>query len=515
MKSISTSNQRKIGAVLSYGHVFLTILTGLIYTPFMIHCLGKSEYGLYGTINSAVSMLSILDLGFTSSYIRFYTKYTKSKEYDKLNGFNSLFFMVFAVISGISLAVGLFFSFNLDLIFDKGLTDTEYSKARIMMIMLTFSMAIQFLLTIYGCVIFAKEKHIISRSLNLFTTLFTTLLGVAALLMGKGAVGVVLVTVICAVARKLIEMIYSVKKLDIHFDHKSIENGLFKQVFVFSGLIAINSFVDKINSGLDSVILGRFCGTAAVAVYTVGNALYSHFMVFSGAVSGVFTPHVYNLVNNFKMDSKEQRQALTKFFTKVGRIQYYILALLASGIVFFGKKFILYWAGEGYDDAYIIAVLLIVSSIPPLIQNVGIEIQRAENRHHYRSYIYAFMAIFNLIISIILCKKYEGIGCALGTAFAMIVANTVIMNIVYHKKINVDVIYFWKSILRQTLGMILPFAVGALIMMFADIDGFVKLAVYIVVYSLIYAVCVYFLSMNEYEKGLINGVINKLKRKKV
>lgn len=84
-----------------------------------------------------------------------------------------------------------------------------------------------------------------------------------------------------------------------------------------------------------------------------------------------------------------------------------------------------------------------------LIQNLGIEIQRAENKHQFRSIVYTVMALINLGLSIILCKRFGAVGSAIGTAISLIVANGLVMNIYYHKKCNIDIITFWKNILKQ------------------------------------------------------------------
>lgn len=59
------------------------------------------------------------------------------------------------------------------------------------------------------------------------------------------------------------------------------------------------------------------------------------------------------------------------------------------------------------------------------------------------------MALINLGLSIILCKRFGAVGSAIGTAISLIVANGLVMNIYYHKKCNIDIITFWKNILKQ------------------------------------------------------------------
>lgn len=69
-----SSNQLKIGIVLSYVSTGINMLIQLLYTPVMIHLLGQSEYGLYTLVGSFVSYLSLFSLGFTGAYLRFYSK---------------------------------------------------------------------------------------------------------------------------------------------------------------------------------------------------------------------------------------------------------------------------------------------------------------------------------------------------------------------------------------------------------------------------------------------------------
>lgn len=42
-------NEIRLGSILSYMQMALSIVIGLIYTPVMIKLLGQSEYGLYNT----------------------------------------------------------------------------------------------------------------------------------------------------------------------------------------------------------------------------------------------------------------------------------------------------------------------------------------------------------------------------------------------------------------------------------------------------------------------------------
>ena len=53
-------------------------------------------------------------------------------------------------------------------------------------------------------------------------------------------------------------------------------------------------------------------------------------------------------------------------------VQYVVMAFILSGFIVFGKYFIRFWAGDGYGDAYTIALLFLVPLTIPLIQTLAL-----------------------------------------------------------------------------------------------------------------------------------------------
>ncbi len=509
-------NQLKIGSMLSYLQMGLGVIIGLVYTPLMIRLLGQSEYGLYNTVSSTIALLSVLSLGFNSSYIRFYSQYKKENNEGAINRLNGLFLIVFSIIGVITLLCGGFLSFNLDMVFDKGLTSSEYGTAKILMILLTFNLAISFITSIFQNIISAHERFVFLKLVGMAKTVFSPLLTIPLLLMGYKSIAVVAITLVVSFTTDIIYLTYARKKLKVKFAFKGLEASVFKSLLAFTSFIAINMVVDQINSNMGKFILGRYQGTSAVAVYSVGYTLYQYYMMFSTAVSGVFTPRIHKIINETKTNISLQRQQVTGLFIRVGRIQFIVLGLVASGLVFFGREFIRLWAGEGYGEAYNVALLIILPASIALIQNLGIEIQRAMNKHKFRSLVYALMAVLNLVCTVILCQKYGATGTAIGTAISLVFANGIVMNIYYHKSCNINVISFWKSILRLSLGLIIPVICGALLRMALDFSSTIILLCGICVYTLVYVVSMWLVGMNSYEKQLVlkpvNKVMQKLKR---
>ena len=500
---MNESNQRKTGAVLSYAQMGLNIIVGLVYTPLMLRALGQSEYGLYNTVASTISTLGLLNLGFNSGYIRYYAKYKRENDSESIYRLNGLFILIFSVIGIISLICGLFISNNLNIIFSSGLSIEEYKTAKVLTIIMTINLSVSFPMSVFGNIISANEKFVFLKAMNMLKTILSPALILPLLLMGYKSIVMVSVSTVISIATDGCFLFYIVKTLKQKFWFDHFEKGLFKSLFIYTSFIAVNMFVDQINWNIDKLLLARYKGTVAVAVYSVGYSLHSYYHMFSTSIQGVFTPKIHNIINQYKDDRNTRNKAVTDLFIRVGRIQFYIMSLIASGFVFFGKEFIQIWAGEGYQEAYYVALLLMLPAMIPLIQNLGIEIQRALNKHQFRSVSYIIMAIINFVISIILCQRYGPIGCAVGTALSLIIANGIIMNVIYYRAIGIDVVLFWKNIFRISIGMLPPIIFFLIIKHYFQFDNIISLALGIIVYSLTYCLSFWKLSFNDEEKKLV------------
>ncbi len=509
MKTIKI-NQIKAGAILTYITMGLGFLISIIYTPIMIKLLGQSEYGLYNLAASVIAYLGILNFGFGSAYIRFYSRFKVNNDQVGISKLNGMFVIVFSFIALITLIAGFTLSYYSAIVFGNKLTLLEINTARILLMILTINLAIKFPGIVFISYIRANECFVFQKLLDLGNTVLNPFLIIPILFMGYGSIGMALAITAISLIVELINMMYAFKKLKITFRFKQFDNVLFKEMTIFSSFIFLNMIIDQINWNVDKFIIGRFHGTIPVAIYSLAAFFNTHYLSISTAVSSVFVPRVHRLVqlNNSKFE-------LTKIFIKIGRIQFIILSLVLSGFIFFGKPFIIWWAGEGFESSYYIIIILISSVTIPIIQNIGIEIQRAMNLHKFRSLTYLIIAFMNVGITIPLVIRFEGIGAALGTSFAIIIGNGLIMNIYYNYKIGIDIRYFWREIFKIFPAFIIPVGLGSIFVLNINLYVLPNFILCIALYTLVFAVSMWLFGINDYEKNLFltpfKQVLNKLK----
>ena len=179
----------------------------------------------------------------------------------------------------------------------------------------------------------------------------------------------------------------------------------------------------------------------------------------------------------------------------------------------FGQAFISLWAGPDYIEAYWVTILTMFPLCIPLIQNTGLSIVVAQNKHQFRSIVYLIIAIVN-VISTYLSVPYMGIiGAALCSCISYLAGQGVIMNIYYYKVTGIDIPLFWKNIGKMSVIPAAMLICGLIVNHYVFITNWRTFLVAIIIYSCVYALLMYKFILNEYEKDIFRKPVLQLLRK--
>lgn len=503
-------NQLKIGAILSYVNILAGLIVGLGYTPIMIRLLGQSEFGLYSLIGSLVAYLSVLDMGLGNTIVRYISRNRAIGDKRSESELNGLFLAIYSVIGLITLIVGSILYFNVDNMFGATLSADQIERAKIMMILLIFNIAISFPLSVFASLMQAYERFIFLRIFNIISVLLKPIIALPFLFMGYGAVTLVVTATIVNIACLLTNVYYCFKYLDIHFSRGHFEKAFLYEISGYAFFIFLNAIMDKIYWGTGQFILGMVSGTIQVAIYAIAMQFMNMYMQFSNAISGVLLPKVTMMVAN-----GATKIELTNLMIKIGRLQYIVIGYILVMFFLVGKEFIYLWAGENYLSAYLMILIIMIAAFTSLIQNAGIAVLQAMNLNRYRMTVYTIVAVINIFTSVILAKMYGGLGCAISISIAIFISTGLIMNRYYHKRIGIDIPLFWKNIVYMMPSAFILIILVEIFQMNISLEySWLYFAIKVVIYTLIYMVLMYFIGMNNYEKNLCRSAICKVLRVK-
>ena len=90
-------NQIKLGAIISYLALFTNVIIGLVYTPWLIKTIGKSDYGLYTLAMSIIGLVAF-DFGLGNATTKFITQYLAEGRQDKVDNLLGLVYKLYLLV---------------------------------------------------------------------------------------------------------------------------------------------------------------------------------------------------------------------------------------------------------------------------------------------------------------------------------------------------------------------------------------------------------------------------------
>ena len=499
-------NELKIGSLLSIVSVVISSLISIFYTPLYMKYLGTTDYGINSLVQSIMAYIGMLNLGLGNAMVRYTVRYRAENKIEEEKSLNGMFLIIFTIIMIISIIIGIYIYQILPNLFSEKFTSDELIKTRKVFAITMLGTALSFPVGVFSTNISSREKFIYQKVIALLKMLLTPIIGVILMIKGFGLVEVVSTAIILGIINNILDVVYAFK-IGMRIKLKKFDFEILKDISKYSFYIFLNIIIDRIYWGTDRIIIGKFIGPIAVGIYSIASIFNAIYMSLSTAISGVLFPKINRLVVEKKYNE------LSDMFIKIGRIQYILLGLISSGFIVFGREFIYLWLGKGYEEVYKIALCIMIPLTIPLIQGIGIAIIQARNKHQFRSIVYFFIAILNIITSIILVKNYGAIGCAIATGISFTLGNIVIINIYYWKRVDIDIPLFWANIFKMSIPVAITMIIGYGLNYFINEYRIVTFILKGSIYVVIYAILMWLMGMNKEEKiEVLNPISRILKR---
>ena len=441
--------QREIkwGVVISYLLIIFNTVFGFVVTPFILKMLGESSYGVYKTIASFTSSMLVLDLGLGGTIMRYIANYRAKNENHKIQPFISMAIVEGGVIILILAIASVCVYFNIERIYKSSFSTEEISLAYDLFKILAVTLVLHIIENIFNGIITGYNNFIFGNGIKLVRILLRIVLIYVILAKYKSAVMLVSIDLMLTVIAVLIEAVYIQKIYNLKFkiSLKNWDWFVFKESFIYTLFLFLTSIAAQINSNLDNVVIGIIKGAKYVTIYSFGIIIFGMYQQLSTTISGVMLPTVAREINYDSTGEKIQ-----DLIVKAGRLQFILLGGALVGFVILGKRFINLWLGNGFEDVYIIVLILIIPSLFELCVNVCLTVLRAKNMLGFRTAILCLTTLLNLIISVIGVMIWGYFAAAIGTAVSFVLGSLIIMNIYYYKKLGFNMLRIYKRIMSKT-----------------------------------------------------------------
>ena len=504
------TNQIKKGIILSYASLAISAVFGLIQVPIYTKLMGESEYGIYGAMGSILASFSVMDFGLSATIVRFYSRYKALKDSKNMENILAICSILYSILSVLALLIGGIVYLNFNNWLGKNLSIEQIFEAKQIYIVILINIAFTIPSQLFTAILNAHERFSFLKLLNIFQTVAQFLTVIAVLIHHPTALTLVIIITFFNLIIIPIKIYYCFVKLKVKIKLHSVPEGLLSSILSFTFLIFLTTIVDQLLWRANPIILLQLKGPEESAIYTVAFTIFTNYMLLSTVISSVFLPKVTHMVTMGISNT-----SLSNLFIKVGRIQFLLLSCVLTGFILFGMQFIDIFTSKkseqfSYSSAYYITLLLIVPFTIDLIQNIVLTILQAKNKILFRTCVFLSMAIVNVFVAYQLAKFWGGIGCAFATGLVFLIGNLVFMNIYYAKHIYIDIKEFWKQIGKISFISLICYVIGLFINSISLFPNLINFALKIVLYVLVYFSIMWALAMNDYEKGLIKGLLRKI-----
>lgn len=433
-------SERKKGAILSYIQVVLSVAVSVIYVPVLLRYLGQSEYGLYQIVGSFFSYISVFESCMSTGVLRNYCNALGSQDKEAADVTLSMAKVIYRVMAALMVVAGVIVLFAFRSFYASSFTASELKESSAILLLLFANMMVTLLGSVYLTILTGHEKFTFLKVLAIIIQVAQPFFVILCVRKIPYAITVSTVIVVFNVLTVLMRYLYVTRKLKIRIVKKKRNRKVIGEIVGLSATILLGCIADQIFWKTDQVILGKLFSTTVVAVYSVGAQIYMMYMQFGTQIASVFYPKVSILYQE-----ENGLQKVSDLFIRVGRATFFVILLVLSGFIIFGREFLLVWVGEGYEAAYWVAIIVMLPFSIDLAQNLGLCILQIKGQYGFRAKIYFLSAVLNIVTTVLFTKLIGIVGAALSTGVSMFLTSGLIMNWYFQRKAGLDIKKFWKE----------------------------------------------------------------------
>ncbi len=498
---MSSSKQLKLGALISYVAIAINIITGLLYTPWMIHSIGRENFGLY-TLAMSVISLFVFDFGLSSAVIRFIAKYLAEGRQDKANNCLGLVYRLYFIIDVVLFLVLVGVFFFIPQIYQE-LSPVEIQKFKIVYCVAALYSIISFPFIPVNGVLMAHEKFIQLKICEVAHKLIIVVAMSVCLLLDWGLYSLVLVNAMAGALTILFKLFciyrYTPQSVSLHYSNKSE----FREIVGYSGWVTVIAIAQRCIFNIAPSILGALSGSTAIAILGIAITLEGYTFTFSNAINGMFLPKVSRIVADAKGE-------ILSLMIRVGRIMIYVISLIVFGVITLGQDFIRLWVGPDFNESYYCAVLIVLPSLLQLPQDIGIQAIYAKNKVRKLSIVYVAMAATNIVGAILLSPSLGALGICISICIAYFV-RTVGMDVIFYRDLNIDVFAFFReTFVKMAFPLALSILIGFSCNHIIPLHSWMGFVIKGCLFVLGYCIIMYTISMNSSEKELLASIFRNI-----
>ncbi len=422
----------------------INALVTLLLTPYVLHELGASRFGIWWITASVIGYYGLLDFGVRGATNQFLTRSIAVRDYAAASQCMSTAVALLVVIGCVGALLTVCVAYVVPEVFS--LPEETKREAFWAILIVGLTSALQFGFFPFMSVFVATQRFDLANLIGVSTRLLSALLVYLALDAGFGLIGVSAATCVAnvvdylvrwRVARRLAPQVeVSRRRVSLHRLRE------LKSFGVWTFLQSVNTYLYQHGQPL---IIGALLPIAAVGHFALASAL-------SQQVRAVLAPfgHVMYPVAA-ALDAQGDRESLRRLYHDGSRLMMLVMTCVVVIAAFWADDFYRLWIGEEYlrgsqyPSLALLLRLLLICVAANYVSGIAAQILVAAGHVRPVSLLLICGSVLNLSLAMVLIGPYGLVGAAAAPVIGSLVVDLIGIPILLQRMVGLRVLDLLRS----------------------------------------------------------------------
>ncbi len=435
-------------------------------TPFVLHSLGDTRYGIWVLVGGLTGYYGLLDLGFRSGITQYLTRHLATRDFGPMNGVASTAFVALAGCAGLIMvasAIVCWLATHFFTIPPDAIVETRWC-----ILLIACSAAIQFVFFPFSAVFAATQRYDMANAIGITMKLTSAAVTVGLLSCGYGLIAILIWNAVGELIGYLLRWRVAYRILpELHVTPRQASLQQVWPLVQYGIWNVLSQSAVQLKSYSSSIIIGLFLPVAAIAPFSLAAGLIGQFENVFRPVAVVFFPAATHL------DARGDMAGLRRMYLVGSKIL--LLLAVACGTVgaVWAEDFYRLWVGpkmvEGgeYPSVAVLFQILLAATVVAIAQRIGLQVFLACRRMRQITILLSVEAAANLLLSVCLIVPFGLTGVAVGTLIPAVFCQGFLQPIVLCRFLDIRATAYVRQVCAR------PLIVGVLL---GPILGFLRIA---------------------------------------
>lgn len=426
-------------------------------SPFVVHHLGNTAYGVWTLLAALVGYLGLLDFGVRGAVTRYVAHHHAAGDNEGCSSIVSAGLVMFGLLGIAAILLSGIFALLAPIVFN--IPESLASDTRIVLVIGGLTIAVTLVGAVFGGVVTGLERFDVSNGVEILVTAVRTVAVVLALLGGNGLVALALIYLaasalnglaIWAAARRLYP------ELRLRFRTPLLPH--MRTILSFSMLLSAIHVFGVLIYYSDALVIAIFLPISSVTFFAIAGNLCEYARQVASAVAVLMTPRVSALAS---MGSKRVEEEILG----AARLATLVTTPIAVTFLFRGESFVNLWMGTDYGPASgeVLRILAFVVLLGGA-RSVATASIIGLNRHRALVPAFAFEAVCNLALSAALVGPLGLAGVALGTLIPSLIVSLGYFPLCLSRTTGVPASLFYRNAWLLPIVACVPFMLASILL---------------------------------------------------